>query len=279
MQVVESSQATTFQKESEMSAPHTSIRLIVRADDMGMSHASNRAIVQCFTEGILTCAGIQAVAPWAEEACALGRAHPDWCLGAHLTAIGEWQGYRWRPVLPHSEVPSLVDAHGFLSRTPEEFYAGSPDFGQLEREFRAQVQLLVDWGVNPGYVDTHYLDGLEHHREFTEVSLKIAEEFGVPRSGHAGEQAMGMIYGTEPAQKEDTYADILEKLEPGLYMSLHHLLVDAPDSHILLHTAAADQMPAGVGEHRIAECQTLSSPRIREIVERRSIELLSYRDI
>ena len=48
-----------------------SIRIIVRADDMGMTHASNVAIARCFEEGILTCAGIQAVAPWAEEACAL----------------------------------------------------------------------------------------------------------------------------------------------------------------------------------------------------------------
>ncbi|MGY8827618.1 MAG: ChbG/HpnK family deacetylase [Candidatus Latescibacterota bacterium] len=257
-----------------------SIRLIVRADDMGMTHASNAAIAQCFNEGILTCAGIQAVGPWAEEACALGRENPNWCLGAHLTAIGEWQGYRWRPVLPYTEVPSLVDEHGFLPRTPEEFYAGNPDYGQLEREFRAQVELLVEkWGVDLGYVDTDYLDSVELHPEFTAVSLKIAEEFGVPRSGHAGEDPMGNIYGTEPALKVDTYAEILENLKPGTYMSLHHLLIDAPDSHALLHTEVANQMPAGVGTHRIAECTTLLSPRIRKIINRRGIELVSYRNI
>lgn len=262
------------------SAADESIRMIVRADDMGMTHASNAAIAKCFTEGILTCAGIQAVAPWAEEACILGREHPDWCLGAHLCALGEWQGYRWRPVLPYTEVPSLVDEHGFLPRTPEEFYAGNPDYGQLEREFRAQVELLVGkWGIDLGYVDTHYLDSMEQHPEFTSVSLKIAEEFGVPRSGHAGESGMGIIYGTDPAMKEDTYAEILENLEPGIYLSLHHLLIDAPDSHVLVHTEVVNQMPAGVGNHRIAECAALTSPRIREIIDRRGIELLSYRDI
>lgn len=263
-----------------MSTANQSIRLIVRGDDMGMTHASNLAIEKCFDEGILTCAGIQAVAPWAAEACTLGRSHSDWCLGAHLCALGEWQGYRWRPVLPYSEIPSLVDEHGFLARTPEEFYGRDPDYGQLEREFRAQVELLVDaWGLELGYVDTHYLDGVEHHPEFTAVSRKIAEEFAVPRSGLAGDQPMGCIYGTEPALKEDTYAQILESLGPGTYLSIHHLLVDAPDSHVLLHTEVANQMPAGVGNHRIAECQTLTSPRIREIIDRRGIELLSYRDI
>ena len=91
---------------------------------------------------------------------------------------------------------------------------------------------------------------MEHHPQITEVSLKIAAELGVPRSGHAGEQWMGMIYGTEPDQKEGTYAEILENLAPG-----------------------------GVGTHRIAEFATLTSPRIRAIVERRGIELLSYRDL
>ena len=67
-----------------MNDANPTIRIVVRADDMGMTHAGNRAIAQGFTEGILTCAGIQAVAPWAEEVCAFGRAHPDWCLGAHL---------------------------------------------------------------------------------------------------------------------------------------------------------------------------------------------------
>jgi predicted glycoside hydrolase/deacetylase ChbG (UPF0249 family) len=38
-------------------------------------------------------------------------------------------------------------------------------------------------------------------------------------------------------------------------------------------------MPGGVGTHRIAEFATLTSPRIRAIVERRGIELLSYRDL
>ena len=104
--------------------------------------------------------------------------------------------------------------------------------------------MLIKWGIEIGYVDTHYLDGMEHHPQITEVSLKIAAELGVPRSGHAGEQWMGMIYGTEPDQKEDTYAEILENLAPGTYISLHHLLIDAPDSHGLLHTEVANQMPA-----------------------------------
>jgi len=113
------------------------IRLIVRGDDLAMTPACNVAIEKCFREGILTCAAMLVPAPWFEEAAKMAREHPDWCIGVHLTVIGEWRGYRWRPVLPYSSVPSIVDEDGFLPQSPREFYALSPDYGQVEREFRA----------------------------------------------------------------------------------------------------------------------------------------------
>ena len=68
--------------EIDMTSTNPSIRFIVRIDDMGMTHASNIAVARCFEEGILACADIQAVAPWAEEACAFGCTYPKGCLGS-----------------------------------------------------------------------------------------------------------------------------------------------------------------------------------------------------
>ena len=41
-------------------ASNDQIRLIVRADDMGMTHGCNAAVRACFEAGVLTCAAIQA---------------------------------------------------------------------------------------------------------------------------------------------------------------------------------------------------------------------------
>ena len=49
-----------------MTSTESSIRNIVRADDMGMPHAGNVAVARCFK------GGIRAFTPWAEEACAPG---------------------------------------------------------------------------------------------------------------------------------------------------------------------------------------------------------------
>lgn len=102
-----------FQNPLESNAQND-IRLIVRGDDFGMTQGSIAAFQRAFNQGVLTCAGIQVTAPWFEAAAALSRENPNWCLGVHLTIIGEWRGYRWRPVLPWDKVSSIVDKDGFL---------------------------------------------------------------------------------------------------------------------------------------------------------------------
>lgn len=57
---------------------------------------------------------VQVTASWVEAALELGKGNPNRCLGVHLSIIGEWRGYRWRPVLPWDKVSSIVDKDGFL---------------------------------------------------------------------------------------------------------------------------------------------------------------------
>ncbi|MFA6472835.1 MAG: ChbG/HpnK family deacetylase, partial [Candidatus Latescibacterota bacterium] len=89
---------------STLSWGQEEIRLIVRGDDMGMTEGSLEAFELAFNHGILTSAAIQVPAPWFEAAAALCHKNPGWCVGVHLCLIGEWQGYRWRPVLPWNKV-------------------------------------------------------------------------------------------------------------------------------------------------------------------------------
>ena len=90
-----------------MTSTEPSIRFIVRIDNMGMTHASNIAVARSLEEGILTYASIQAIAPWAEEACAHPNERLD--LDRHLCTLDEWQSHRWRLVLPYSAMTSLIN--------------------------------------------------------------------------------------------------------------------------------------------------------------------------
>ncbi len=98
------------------------IRLIVRGDDLGMTQGSLAAFEKAFNEGVLTCASILVCAPWFEGAADLCRRNHTWCTGVHLALVGEWRGYRWRPVLPWDKVSSLVDEDGFLYAYPDELW-------------------------------------------------------------------------------------------------------------------------------------------------------------
>lgn len=254
------------------------IRLIVRGDDMGMTYSNLLAVERCFEEGILTCAAILAVAPWAEAAAKLAVEHRNWCIGVHLATIGEWRGYRWRPVLPYDKVPSLVDKNGFLPQSPKEFYALNPDYGELEEEFRAQIALLRKWGVELSYIDMHYILG-DKDPKYLDVVRRIAADEGLPISGYSGEKRMRGVYSDPPWMKEALLAKQLEELKPGLWLLVSHLLVDSPESQALVHTEPSDVMRGGVGKLRAAEMQCLLSPRIKEIIVRRGIKLTDYRSL
>jgi predicted glycoside hydrolase/deacetylase ChbG (UPF0249 family) len=257
------------------------IRLIVRADDMGMTHSCNTAVARCFEHGILTCAAIQAPAPWAAEAAALYRRHPAWCIGAHLTPMGEWVGYRWRPVLPHDRVSTLVDEDGFLKQTVQDFYARPIDYDQLFREFMAQVSLLQErWGLGLGYIDCHYLDGsIPRDPSYAQVVASVARHYRLPLSEQMNERKVEGVFFVPPGDKEEVLLGRLRQLGPGVWLLVNHLLDDSAESQALAYANPADFTEGGVANHRAAEAKALLGERVRQVIEEKGIRLVSYRDL
>src|SRR6266705_5232000 len=81
-------------------------RLIVTAEDFGISETVNEAVIRAFTEGVLTSCSLMVTGAAFEHAVCLAHAHPGLAVGIHLvTVLG-------RAVLPPAEIPTLVDAEG-----------------------------------------------------------------------------------------------------------------------------------------------------------------------
>ena len=259
-----------------MSSSDEEIRLIVRADDMGILHSCNLAVRKAFEEGILTCAAILAPSPWAREAAEMAVANPGWCIGAHLTVVGEWRGYRWRPVLPYDKVPTVVDDEGFLYRSPGEFFEANPDYSEVKMELKAQIDLLRKWGVRLCYLDRHYIGG---ENDFTKVVRELAEEYSLPVSNLSGEKRVPGVYNEPPWAKEFLLMKQLEELTPDLWLLVNHLLVESPDGQGLIHTEPTHVMRGGVGNHRAAELECLLSPHIKETILQKRIKLVDYRNL
>jgi hypothetical protein len=252
------------------------IRLVVRGDDLGMTQGSIAAFETGFKEGVLTCASLLVVAPWFEAAADLIRRNPDWCIGVHLCLIGEWQGYRWRPVLPWGKVPSLVDADGFLFRAPDELWSNKPKPEEIEAEFRAQIDLALKKGVKLQYVDLHY----DANDDVKRITRKLSKEYGLPISGTLGEKYAISVYKTPVDQKLEAALKLIDRLTPGLWLWVAHPGIESPEQNALVHASPEDRFTdGGVGRHRAAETNVLTSKAVKDAIAKKKIRLTTYRDL
>src|SRR5688572_20275118 len=78
-------------------------RLIVNADDFGLSSSANGAIIQAHRNGILTSASLMMNEPGFDEAVALARENPRLGVGLHLTLLCG------HSTLPCEKIPGLVN--------------------------------------------------------------------------------------------------------------------------------------------------------------------------
>jgi len=72
-------------------AQEQAVELIVRGDDMGMTHSANEAFELAFKRGIITCGGLIVPSPWFEDAVSRCLEHRDWSVGVHLCVNAEWK--------------------------------------------------------------------------------------------------------------------------------------------------------------------------------------------
>ncbi len=162
----------------ELGWPEDAKILMIHGDDIGMCHAANEAARIAFPEGRITSASIMMPCPWAYDFCMWAKEHQDkYDIGLHITLTSEWKTYRWGPVLPPSEVPSLCDKEGFLwdDVLPVALRAKAED---IEKEIRAQVKLALKWGVKPTHLDTH-MGTVFARPDFVMAFMKVAKEFGI----------------------------------------------------------------------------------------------------
>ena len=129
-------------------------RLIVNADDFGLTPGVNRAIIELHAAGLVTSTSLMACAGATDEAIELARATPSLGVGCHVVLIdGE-------PVLPPDKIPSLVDRRtGQFPRSLTTFllrlFTGRIRAEEIEAEAAAQIALLQGRGVRLTHIDTH----------------------------------------------------------------------------------------------------------------------------
>jgi hopanoid biosynthesis associated protein HpnK len=129
-------------------------RLILNADDFGLTAGVNRAIIELHRAGVLTSASLMARAAATDKAIELALATPSLGVGCHVVLVdGE-------PVLHAQDLRTLVDQRtGRFHPTPNVFLkrllTGRIRTAEIEADANAQISLLQSRGVRLTHIDTH----------------------------------------------------------------------------------------------------------------------------
>jgi predicted glycoside hydrolase/deacetylase ChbG (UPF0249 family) len=149
-------------------------RLIVNADDLGLTAGVTRSIVQAIERGLVTSASAM---PCFDGSLARIGALPSEVhgkVGVHLQLTAG------APVLPPDRVPSLVDSSGsFPRRVNGELRV---DQDEVFREWCAQVDAVAGCGISPIHIDSHH----SVHKDplLVDVYCAVARHYGLKaRSG------------------------------------------------------------------------------------------------
>ena len=264
--------------------------LIVNADDFGMSGSVNQAVLAAVTQGLATSASLMVPWPAAAEAIRMLREHPEVSFGLHLSVVSEMPGYRIGPVAPVAAVRSLTDGSGcfygldaragFAARAG---LAARAELGELETEFRAQIQAVLTAGLRPGHLDWHCLaDG--GRPDIFEMTLGLARDYGFALRVHdqalagrlrdqglpANDHGVLDSYGLDPAGQAARYLQLLRELPAGLTEWALHPALD---------TSELREMEPASWRVRLTDYEFLMSEQARQAVKDEGIVLLSRESV
>lgn len=283
-------------------------RLIINADDFGLTPGVNRGIVEAHGHGIVTSATLMAAGPAFDEAVRLAQSSTRLSVGCHVVLV---DGI---PLLDGQCVSSLLagprtrarfadSISGFAARA----LSGRLDPVQIEAEATAQIRKLQSAGVSVSHLDTH-----KHTHLFPQVLRPLsraAQACGVrairnpfepvrqfltrPKLWVRAAQLAALSVLANTFRQEVRQANLIAPdgavgiVATGvLTEELFRLLIETlPDGtwELVCHPGYKDDQLRGMRtrlrESRLSELQLLTSQRSRDLLRTAGVQLISYRDL
>lgn len=255
-------------------------RLIVNADDYGLTPGVSEGIRRAYTEGIVRSTTVMMNQPSAaRELETLLQDCPALGLGVHLTLTAGF------PLLPAAQLPSLVRPDGrFWGQ--EHFFAHPADIAaeQALAEWRAQVQLFTQvTGRRPDHLDAH------HHSAYAspallEALLTLARELDCPIRAPANDAGLNHELLAASAVRHPDALCLDFYGEQATAEQMRRCLQHIADSNfevweIMAHPAVVDPLLRQVSSYTAAreqELAILTDPEITAFLSAQQISLTSF---
>lgn len=279
-------------------------QLIINADDFGIHPAVNEAVRKAATEGILTSTSLMAGGDAFDEAVEMARSMPSLGIGIHLTLVGGI-----KPVLPPSEVPSLTWDNGVFCHDYGKLIVrdleGKISLSEVYAEWDAQIQKIMNTGLPVTHMDGHQHMHMWPHfypiardlaKKYHISCMRVPDEdvlFGM-KDGHiirwvaknglsllsrmhrpdlkknhirTNDHFFGMLYGGH--LNPERFAKFILQTKPGITEIMCHPSADTRAMEDTFHW----------GYHGEDELAGLLADINRELIEKKQISLISYRNV
>lgn len=277
-------------------------RLIVNADDFGLSPEVNAGVIRAHRDGILGSASLMVAEHASKAAAELARQNPALDVGLHAVAC------RGRSLLDASHLRGAVDASGRFLENP--VLAGMRYFfdrsmrTKMTDELRAQVERHLELVGYLNHIDGHL--NFHVHPLFADILIDLAVEYKVScirlprervtttlrlRRDHAplkliesaifrtlsrrtrrmmaerGLRSTDALFGLHQSGHldEDYIVGVIDQLRDGTTELYFHPAADVGG----IPPSAAAQL----------EVEILTSPRVRDAIDRGGIELITFADL
>ena len=240
------------------------MRVIVNADDLGISQKVNQEVERLHQLGVLTSATVMATGPMVSEVPALQSRNPKLGLGIHLNSSN------FRALTPGARESELCDEHGvFHLDFRKRFRFGLTKV--LVEEWVAQVNLLREMGVNLRHMDSHHhvhthplvlpallevvkqtgLTSVRNTRNLVPQGEKKGMSATIKYSGKAGWSALCKLAGLKMTTSFCSVADVMRMQQNGDELDGHgtlELMCHPGDAHNEEYVAESEWMKANLLE-------------------------------
>jgi hopanoid biosynthesis associated protein HpnK len=277
-------------------------RLIINADDFGLTSGVNRGIIESHAHGVVTSATLMACGEKFAEAATLAAQAPRLGVGCHVVLV---DGV---PVSDAATVSTLTVGPRFRDRLTNFAMlaaTGRLDPAQIEAEVTAQIQKLQAAGIRVSHLDSH-----KHTHMFPVVlkgMLRAAKKCGIRAVRNPFEP---LVFATVRHWKRQFQLRMMRRFRASFQTALANAGVVTPDgcvgvaatgglnqqtfesliqhlpegtwefvSHPGYNDAELDKIQTRLRDSREKELAILTSPSTKEALQREGIQLISYRDL
>lgn len=248
------------------------MKLIIRADDLGLTDGVNHGICKAIEDGIITSSGLMTNMPDAQDGYNLVKKFKHVSIGQHSNAsIG-------KPCSDPQGIPSMVDKHGNFISSKEHraaFKNGMDliNFEDAVKEVEAQLDKFRKiTGSNPAYFDRHAIESKNLDKAIEYVANKNDIVY-IPFMKSFNAKNTYCKFAKLPVMSKENLYDPF-----SYFLNDEGEILESNLAMIAVHPGYVDQNLLELSSYnmiRPLEVKALTSIEIKDWIKRNNIELIN----